>query len=162
MHSPSPGATFRSQVFAAQELKKSASVMTKQSNSNRPPKLCSSAVEDKYQHHDKAIEQLQATQTKWSLKRTEDLDWINEELRRQGHAVQTFRDVNATICEYSQIFGTAKSKLLDTFEQEPRLSDFYVPSDDQKIHEIAFVILGVTATGLVANVIAEQYAKQQL
>ena len=39
--------------------------------------------------------------SKW----TERLDWINEELRRQGHAVQTFRDVDAAIREYSRVTG---------------------------------------------------------
>ena len=48
--------------------------------------------------HDQAVEQLQAAQAKWPRKRTERLDWISEDLRRQGHAVQTFRDVDdATI-----------------------------------------------------------------
>ena len=34
--------------------------------------------------HDKAVEQLQAAQTAWSRKRAERLDFINEDLRRQG------------------------------------------------------------------------------
>ena len=38
----------------------------------------------------KAVEQLQVAQAEWSRKRTERLDWINEELRHQNHAVQTF------------------------------------------------------------------------
>ena len=52
--------------------------------------LRSSGVDEERKRHDKAIEELQAAQADWSRKRTERLDFINEELRRQGHAVQTF------------------------------------------------------------------------
>jgi hypothetical protein len=43
---------------------------------------------------------------------------------------------------------------LDPLEPEPQLSDFYVPTDDLKDREIAFVILGMAATGLVAHKLA--------
>ncbi|MEW7980832.1 MAG: hypothetical protein AB2813_13830 [Candidatus Sedimenticola endophacoides] len=108
--------------------------------------LRSSGVDEERKRHDQAVEQLQAAQAEWSRKRTERLDWINEELRRQGHAVQTFRDVDAAIREYSRVTG----QKIDPLEPEPLLSDFYHPSDNQKDREIAFVILGMTAVGLVA------------
>lgn len=107
--------------------------------------LRSSGVDEERKRHDKAIEQLQAAQTEWSRKRTERLDWVNEELRRQGHAIRTFQDVDAAIHEYNQVTGKNI-----TLEHEPTLSDFYVPSDDQKDREIAFVILGMGATALIA------------
>lgn len=117
--------------------------------------LRSSGVDEERKRHDKAVEQLQAAQAKWSRKRTERLDWINEELRRQGHAVQTFHDVDVAIREYAQVTG----KQLDPLGQEPTLTDFYTPSDDQKDREIAFVILGMAATGLVAYEISKKSAK---
>ncbi len=61
--------------------------------------LRSSGVDEDRRRHCKAVEQLQAAQAKWSGKQTERLDWINDELRRQGHAVRTFRDVDAAIRE---------------------------------------------------------------
>jgi hypothetical protein len=114
--------------------------------------LKSSGVDEERKRHDKAIEQLQSAKAKWSKKRTERLDWINEELRREGHAVKTFRDVDTAIREYSQVTG----KTLEPFSPEPQLSDFYTPSDDQKEREIIFVILGMAATGLVAYEIAKR------
>ena len=65
--------------------------------------LRSSGVNEERKHHDKAIDQLQAAQAAWSRKRTERLGFINEELRRQGHAVQTFKDVDAALQEYAQV-----------------------------------------------------------
>ena len=110
-----------------------------------------SGVDEERKRHDLAVEQLQATQTEWSKKRTERLDWVNEELRRQGHAVQTFRDTDAAIREYAQVTG----KTLDPLEPEPGLSDFYMPSGDQRDREITFVVLGMAATGLVAYKLAK-------
>ena len=117
--------------------------------------LRSSGVDEERRRHDKAVEQLQAAQAEWSRRRTERLDWINEELRHQGHAVQTFRDVDVAIREYSQVTG----KMLNPLGSEPQLSDFYVPSDDQKDREITFIVLGVAATGLVAYEISNRSAK---
>ena len=108
--------------------------------------LRSSGIDEERKRHDKAVEQLQAAQAEWSRQRTERLDWINEELRRQAHAVQTFHDVDVAIREYAQVTGNK----LDPLGPEPQLSDFYTPSDDQKDREIAFVVLGMAATGLVA------------
>ena len=65
--------------------------------------LRSSGVDEERKRHDKAVEQLQAAQAVWSRKRTERLGFINEELRRQGHAVQTFQDVDAAMQEYAQV-----------------------------------------------------------
>ena len=81
--------------------------------------LGSSGVDEERKRHDKAVEQLQAAQASWSRKRTERLDWINGELRRQGHAVRTFRDVDAAMQEYAQVTGHN----LDPLGPEPQLAD---------------------------------------
>ena len=108
--------------------------------------LRSSRVDEERKRHYKAIEQLQAAQAAWSQKRTERLGFINEELRRHGHAVQTFQDVDAAMQEYAQV----TRHNLDPLGPEPQLADFIHPSDGQKDREIAFVILGMAATGFLA------------
>ena len=102
--------------------------------------LRSSGVDEERKRHDKAVEQLQSAQSEWSRRRTERLDFINDELRRQQHAVQTFHDVDTAMLEYSQVFGHK----LDPLGPEPQLADFYTPSSDQKDREIAFIVLGMT------------------
>ena len=67
--------------------------------------LRSSSVDEERKRHDKAVEQLQAAQANWSRRRTERLDWKNEEFRRQNYAVQTFRHSDAAICLCAQITG---------------------------------------------------------
>ena len=66
----------------------------------------SSDLNKERKRHDQAVEQLQTAQAKWAQKRTERLDWISEDLRRQGHAVQTFRDVDDAMREHSRVTGT--------------------------------------------------------
>ena len=113
--------------------------------------LRSSDLNEERKRHDQAVEQLQTAQAKRSRKRIERLDWISEDLRRQGHAVQTFRDVDDAMREYSRVTGIK----LELLGPEPKLSDLYVPSSGQIDREIAFVVLGIAATGLVAYKLAK-------
>ena len=96
----------------------------------------SSGADEERKRHDTAVEQLEAAQTAWSHKRTERLDWINEDLRHQGHAVRTFRNVEEAIRQYNLISGP-----LEEMAPEPKLSDFYLPSPEQRDREIAFVVI---------------------
>ena len=114
-------------------------------------KLRDSGSLDEQKRHNSSVERLQAAQADWSRARTERLDWIQEELRRQGHAVQTFQDVDVAMRQYHLVTGNT----LDPMGPEPQLSDFYVPSDDQKSREIAFIVIGMAATGLVAYKLAK-------
>ena len=104
-------------------------------------------VDEERKRHDKAIEKLQSATTEWSKRRTERLDWLNEELRRQNHAEKTFHDVDVAIREYARVTGRDTSDLIGP---KPLLSDFYTPSDGQKDREVAFVVAGMAVTGLVA------------
>ena len=109
--------------------------------------LRDSGVDEERKRHDKALEQLQAAQVDWSRKRTERLDWINEEMRRQGHAVRTFRDADEAIRQYNLVVGSGSRIAL---EPKPKLSDFYQPSPEQRDREIAFVIMGLGVTSFAA------------
>ena len=51
-------------------------------------------TEAERKRHDKALEQLEEAQAAWSKKRTERLDFINEEMQKEHHAEQTFDDVD--------------------------------------------------------------------
>ena len=60
-------------------------------------------------------------------KRKQRLDFINEELQKEHHAVQTFDDVDQAMKQYFYI--TAKQ--LDPLPPEPKLNDYYTPSSGQ-------------------------------
>lgn len=109
-------------------------------------KLGKNDAEKERERHDKAVEQLEAAQAAWSKKRTQRLDFINEQMRKEHHAVQTFDDVDQAMKQYYYITG----KQMDPLPPKPELSDFYTPSTDQKNREIMFVVLGMAVTGFVA------------
>lgn len=103
-------------------------------------------AEEERERHDKATEQLEAAQTAWSEKRTERLDFINEKLKKENHALSEFDDADAAVKQYYYITG----KQLPALEEEPKLSDYYSPSVDQQEREIVFIVGGMALTGLVA------------
>ena len=102
--------------------------------------------DEERKRHDKAMEQLEAAQAKWSKERTQRLDFINKVMKKEQHAEQEFSDVDTDMKQYYYITG----KELPELEPEPTLSDFYTPSEDQKKREISFIIGGMVLTGFVA------------
>ena len=98
------------------------------------------------ERHDKAVEQLEAAQAAWSQKRTQRLDFINEEIQKEHHAEQTFDNVDQAMKQYYYITG----KKLDPLPQETKLSDYYAPSADQQNRELLFIVAGMEVTGFVA------------
>ena len=112
------------------------------------------SVDEERQRHDKAIKDLQKARDEYNQRRTSHLDFINEELRRQGHAVASFRSVEDAMREYHAVTGTDLSQL----GPEPRLSDYNSPSDGQTSRESLFVVLGLAGTGLVAYELARREA----
>ena len=113
--------------------------------------LRSSGVDEERKRHDKAVEQLQAAQATWSRKRTERLDFINGELRRQGHAVQTFRNVDAGICP-----GHRAQPRPSGVGPSPSSPTFITRVAVRETARLPFVILGMAATGLVAYKLAKK------
>ena len=109
--------------------------------------LRSHGVDAEKKRHDLAIERLQTATVAWSHKRAEHLDWLNAELRRQGHAEHTFQNVDAAMREYAQVFPNAQTL---TAQAQPHLSDFYTPSNDQKDRELMFILASMLVTGVVA------------
>jgi hypothetical protein len=98
--------------------------------------------------HDEAVERLQAAQAAWSTKHTERLDWLNNEMLRQGRAVTNFQDVDAAMQEYSLVTGERP-------DPQPMFQDFYAPSEAQKDREITFIILGMGVTGFIAYMLSK-------
>ena len=85
------------------------------------------------------MEELTKARDAWNKKRTQRINFINEQFKRQSHSIQTFSDVNLAMKEYAVRFG----KQLPPLEPEPVLEDFYTKSDTQEKNEILFVTLGM-------------------
>ena len=101
---------------------------------------------DEIKRHNRAMEQLQAAQDAYERKRIETLDFINEKLRQQNHAEHTFRNVDLAIKEYNLVTNQTLR-----IPPKPKFTDFYQPTDKQKMGEIAFIFIGMTAVYLIAQ-----------
>lgn len=110
-------------------------------------KLGSSDALEEQKRHNKAQEQLQAATAEWQKERIQRLDYINEKLRQQQHAVNTFKDVDMAMQEYYKVMGEP----LPPLSHKPQLSDFYTPSEGQKDREYVFIIMTMVIFGVAIS-----------
>ena len=71
--------------------------------------------DEERKRHDKAMEELNAATAAWNKKRTERLDFLNEQLKKEKHSEQTFYDVDQAMKEY--YYATGKQ----SFTSETRI-----------------------------------------
>ena len=96
--------------------------------------------------HDLATEQLSKAREKYSEERQQRLDYLNKTISQQRHARQTFSDLGAAMQAYHEV----TSQSLPPLREKPKLSDFYNPSRPRKDAELALVVGGMAAIGIVA------------
>ena len=104
-----------------------------------------SGGEEERKRHDLAVEQLSSARDKWNEKRLKNLDYINTKLRNEQHATNTFSDVDYAMKEYAKY--NSINHLPYNLNVEPKLSDFYTPSESQQDIEILIMLGTLTATG---------------
>ena len=91
----------------------------------------------------KAREKLEKVQMEWSRDRQKKLDSYNRYLREQNQASSDISDIHQAAALYFELTG----KKQETFREEPVLSDFYHPSEQQKTGELLFIFTGLTLAG---------------
>ena len=96
-------------------------------------------IDQERQHHDLAIKKLEKQRATWMQKRTERLDWVNNQLKQENDAKYEFANLDAAMREYARI----KGKNLESFQTEPTINDFYHPSKMQQNRELIFIGLSV-------------------
>ena len=104
--------------------------------------------------HDLAMEQLSKAREKYSEERQQRLDYLNKAISQQRHARQTFSDLGAAMQAYHNRLAAqheqVTSQSLPPLREKPKLSDFYNPSRPRKDAELALVVGGMAAIGIVA------------
>ena len=106
-------------------------------------RLSKDSIDAKRKRDNLAIEQLQKAQIEWAQKRQQRIDFINKQLRLEQKAETKFTELNDAMREYHEVFGHE----LPPLPQEPVLSDFYTPSNEQHDRELAFVALSMIGIG---------------
>ena len=105
--------------------------------------LSKDSIDTERKRHNLVIEQLLKAQIEWVQKRQQGIDFINKQLRLEHQASTKFTELNDAMREYHEVFG----RELPPLPQEPVLSDYYTPSNDQHDRELAFVALSMTGIG---------------
>jgi len=103
------------------------------------------ALEEK-ERHGKALEAYQAAYAKYMRDRTHLLDWIATNAQIKEQAKQNFTNTDYAFKLYNQ----ANPDRPMAPPKEPKFSDFYQPSEQQKQGELMFVGAGALALGYAA------------
>ena len=103
------------------------------------------AALDEKIRHDKALEAYQAAYVKYQKDRTELIDWAAAQDRLKNKAIYDFQDTDRALTLYNQ---THRAKV--ALPQEPKFSDFYKPSQQQKNGELLFIGASTLAIGYAA------------
>jgi hypothetical protein len=101
---------------------------------------------EEMKRHNLAMEQLSKARDEFNKQREQRLDFINTTLRDQRHAEQTFSDLGVAMQQYYKVTG----QQLPPLGKEPKLSDFYNPSRNQKDTELILVAGGMIIAGVLA------------
>ena len=94
----------------------------------------------------KALEAYQAAYAKYSGDRTKLLDWIQTNVQIKAEAKQNFTNTDYAFKLYNQAHPDEQM----TPPKEPKFSDFYQPSEQQKNCELLFVGAGALALSYAA------------
>ena len=103
------------------------------------------ALEEKVRH-DKALEAYQAAYAKYTRDRTKLLDWIQTNAQIKADAKQNFTNTDYAFKLYNKMHP--EEQMIPP--KEPKFSDFYQPSQQQKNGELLFVGTGALALGYAA------------
>ena len=93
------------------------------------------AMEKEREQHDRALEAYQAAYAKYMRDRTKLLDWIATNEKMKEEAKQNFTNTDYAVKLYNQAHPDARM----TPPKEPKFSDFYQPSEQQKNGDLLFV-----------------------
>ena len=103
------------------------------------------AALDEKIRHDKALEKYQKYYAQYQKDRTQLLDWIAKQDREENKAFHDFQDADRALALYNQ---THRAKV--ALPQEPKFSDYYKPSPQQKNGDLLFIGASTLALGYAA------------
>ena len=96
--------------------------------------------------HDKALEKYQKDYAKYQENRQKLLDWQEQNRHEDAIASQSFENTDEALKLYNKFHPDENLQI-----NEPVFSDYYRPSKEQRIGEMAYVSGGMLALGYVAS-----------
>ena len=110
--------------------------------------LSKESIDKERKRHDKAIEDMQQAQIKWTKKRQERLDYVNTEIMKEHKAEKRFTYINAAM----QLCFLVTGRQLESLLPKPVFSDFHVPSEDHHDRELTFITLSAIGIGAFCGI----------
>ena len=97
--------------------------------------------------HDLALEKLQHDRDTWNQARLQRIDYINDQLKKQGHAERAFASADDAMKKYYELTGV----LIDHPPPEPQLYDYLDEDQTKSIQngELTLIGLGMLGTGVL-------------
>ena len=101
------------------------------------------------ERRDKAMQKLSEEKEKYNKEKQAALEYVNYQLKLHQDAMSNFNDIDAALERYNELFPESKRE----FRPEPKLSDYYVPSNE-KINTDYIMVIG---SGIAAGFIVYKY-----
>lgn len=101
------------------------------------------------ERHNKAMEILSEETARYNKQKQMTLEYINYQLKLQQDAISNFNDIDSALVRYNELFPENKIELPD----KPKLSDYYLPSDEKINIEYMLLI----CSGLLGGYIVYHY-----
>ena len=97
--------------------------------------------------HNLATEKLQHDRDIWNQERLQRIDYINDQLKRQGHAERAFASADDAMRKYYDLTGV----LMNPLPPEPQLFDYLDKDQTKAIQngELTLIGLGMLGTGVL-------------
>ena len=108
--------------------------------------LSGTKTDQERQRHDKALERYQRDYAKYQENRQKLLDWQEQNRHEDAIASQNFENTDEALKLYNKFHLTKICKSTNQF-----FSDYYRPSKEQKIGEMAYVSGGMMVLGYAAS-----------
>ena len=105
------------------------------------------STSEERKRHNLATEKLQHDRDIWNQEHLQRIDYINDQLKRQGHAERAFASADDAMRKYYDMTGA----LMDPLPPEPQLYD-YLDEDQKKAiqnGELTLIGLGMLGTGVL-------------
>ena len=101
-------------------------------------------VDEEKIRHDKALEKFQQAMGEYQKNRQNYQDWLAKEYADKEVADENEKETDQAFKLYAQAHPGVNMN-------EPKISDYYRPSNNQKTGEMAYVGVGMLALGYVAS-----------
>ena len=96
------------------------------------------------ERHNRAMEKLEHDRDTWNQARLQRIDYINDRLKKQGHAERAFASADDAMRKYYYLTGV----LMDPLPPEPQLFDYLDEDPTKAIQngELTLIELGMLGT----------------